>query len=226
MILLDEVEAVFGELLIRDDVPWEGRLHFRLKDYEFIKENFPAVEGTVYYPACGRDFTPIFALKSSRFIYQDTGDFGFEPETHMNEEYAYLFKGLADKEIVRGLDIEVLRKRIAFRKKITFVTFSFEALDLESAENQYYKKTVELYSGKHEGDMEKYVPGGVEEAEMVYLNGMHLYPSVIPYLRRGAIIRSSTTINSCGYFHPVQNTEIESLGLEVIDLEKGIFRKL
>lgn len=219
----DQLDELFGNLWIgRPRDLWEDRFHMRPGDYAFLRHHFANVSGGVYYPGCCRDFAPLFALRDNeRFTYQDKGHWSFSPEEggrEIDEEYVYLLRQLEERGCVRDLRVH----KPLFRKELHF---SFDLMDIESRQ-LYDHKVLDLYWGEKKGDMGVFVPPGAREAALVYLNGMHLYPSVIPCLQPGTLIRSSTTTDSRGFFDPVPDKAIGTLGLVVINSENGIFRKM
>lgn len=212
-------ELIFGDLLLSPYIYGNGLMAFRERDYKFITERLPQSK-TVYYPGCGRDFTPIFAFKrAENLIYQDIGDFGFEPPAEIYEEYSFILRNLESRKLIRGLRIKKeARGRMAYE---------FEARDLDANSNKFLPKKLDLYHGPIEGDMRKGVPDNIKDVGVVYLRGMSLFPEVVPRLSKGTIIKSSTTIDSIGFFDPVRDEDVKSLNLEVveiIDAADGIFK--
>ncbi len=218
MVTEEKLEELFEELLIKD-CPWEGRLFLRGDEFNRFREKFDNYNGVFYYPACGRDFTPLFASRHQVAVYQDKGVFAFEENMPMDKEFEFLFKRLRDKGLARNLEIK--RKRFSDKMII-----NVELRELEDSSDKFHKKIIKLFFGKKYGDMRTYLPKIVKEATLVYTRNMHICPEMLTYLRPGTIISSSTTIDSKGYFDPVPDEQIRSvLGLNVMDMDDGIFEK-
>jgi len=95
--------------------------------------------------------------------------------------------------------------------------FTFKSKNLEEA--GYSKTKGLILSYGKAGEMERSIPQPVTDADITYLYGMHLYLCVVPFLKEGSVIRSSTTIDSPWYLDLPKNTGLEQFGLKILEIE-------
>lgn len=217
---MDEVNLrkYFGELLMDPSVKWNERLHCRAQDYEELKRIGKDVK-CLYYPGCGRDFTPIYAVDADVFIYQDPGDFGFgelsmgsseKVQRPIQNEYVWLFYNLQERGLMRNVKVER-------HDKFEIREFIFESKNLETG-GFSKKKSLTLFYGEY-GLMEAAIPTAIATADLTYLHGLNLKLCVLPYLKEGSLIRSATTIDSPWYLDIPKDTDVGQFGLEVLEME-------